>query len=183
MKCRYLKWRNDTIGLIDEQCNVTFSRPEYNEVVALYTNGEGVWSRQQLVDFLSERIVSRDRRDIERILFRCGLSIYDVLKIGEITRGIHPKDLIWMAETEEETLDGVVTDVFESVFIRNTDLEGDSIDTPEGYNIKMMLLDFITRQDDRHLSNMAIKVSRDKDYRLDGAKRWIRKSIDIVKNM
>jgi hypothetical protein len=59
--------------------------------------------------FSSERVVSRDRRDIERILFRCGLSSYDVLKIAEITRGIHPKDLLWIANSEDEKLETVLT--------------------------------------------------------------------------
>jgi len=69
-------------------------------------------------------------------LFRCGLSHYDVLRIAEITRGIHPKDLLWIASNEDEKLEMVITDVFESVFHRKIDLTGDSIDTPEGYNIK-----------------------------------------------
>ena len=85
---------------------------------------------------MSERVVNRDRRDIERILFRCGLSGYDVLRIAEITRGIHPKDLLWIANSEDEWLDDVITDVFDSVFHQKIDLTGDSIDTPEGYNIK-----------------------------------------------
>jgi hypothetical protein len=81
-------------------------------------------------------VVSRDRRDIEKILFRCGLSRYDVLQIAEITRGIHPKDLLWVAHREDERLEDVMTDVFASVFHQRIDLVGDSIDTPEGYNIK-----------------------------------------------
>lgn len=35
-----------------------------------------------------------------------------------------------------EEFQNVITDVFESVFIRKNDLQGDSINTPEGYNIK-----------------------------------------------
>jgi hypothetical protein len=81
-------------------------------------------------------VVSRDRRDIERILFRMGLSQYDVPRIAEITRGIHPKDLLWIARSKSERLDSVMTDVFSSVFRQRIDLMGDSVDTPEGYNIK-----------------------------------------------
>lgn len=254
---KYLKWDDDVIGLIDEKFNVTFTKPDYNEVVSMYTNGKREWVRDQFISFLSERIVSSDRRDIERILFRCGLSTYDSLKIALITKGIHSKDLLWIADHAEDCFRDAVTDVFESIFIRKTDLQGDSVNTPEGYNIKrygayhgkygiykqrinplttdveseiavyklakelgilccpayrvdentmfsefvydfaeeyivhfrrlfdgirsdneyqnlvdvrgqykeqiiqMMLLDFITRQDDRHLSNIAIKVNRD----------------------
>jgi hypothetical protein len=104
--------------------------------VALYTRGVDRWTLEQFAAFLSERVVSRDRRDIEKILFRCGLPRYDVLQIAEITRGIHPKDLLWVAHSEDERLEDVMTDVFASVFHQRIDLVGDSIDTPEGYNIK-----------------------------------------------
>lgn len=134
--CRFLKWNDDIIGFIDAANTVTFTAPLYNDVVSLYTQGLNQWSPDQFNDFLAERVVSRDRRDIERILFRCGLSQYDVQRIAEITRGIHPKDLLWIASTRDEKLDHVMTDVFSSVFLQRVDMTGDSIDTPEGYNIK-----------------------------------------------
>lgn len=133
---RYLKWDNDMIGTISPANEVLFAAPNYNDVVALYTHGAHHWTAEQFTEFLSERIVSRDRRDIERILFRCGLSHYDVHRIGEITRGIHPKDLLWIANAKDEVLDSAMTDVFQSVFLQHIDLQGDSLDTPEGYNIK-----------------------------------------------
>ena len=133
---RFLKWRNDIIGVIDATNAVSFVKPDFNEVVSIYTHGAKSWTYDQLTEFLSERAVSRDRRDIERILFRCGLSYYDVLRITEITRAIHPKDLLWVANAEDERLEDVITDVFGSVFYQRVDLVGDSIDTPEGYNIK-----------------------------------------------
>ena len=132
----YLKWDNDTIGIIDKANNVEFLETDYNKVVALYTRGNHRWTSDQFTEFLAERMVNRERRDIERILFRCGLSHYDVLRIAEVTRGIHPKDLLWIARSEDETLASVITKVFESVFNQSIDLVGDSIDTPEGYNIK-----------------------------------------------
>lgn len=133
---KYLKWDNDIVGLIDERFNVKFLKADYNEVVSIYTCGKTEWTRDEFINFLSERVVSRDRRDIERILFRCGLSTYDILKIAVITRGIHPKDLLWIADSADEKFNHVITDVFESVFIRKNDLQGDSVNTPEGYNIK-----------------------------------------------
>ncbi len=133
---KYLKWDDTVIGLIDESFNVRFVSPAHNEVVSLYTKGRDKWTREQFTGFLSERVVSRDRRDIEKILFRRGLSTYDVLKIGLITKGINSKDLLWIADNQDDKFNSAVTDVFESVFIRKTDLKGDSVDTPEGYNIK-----------------------------------------------
>jgi len=133
---RYLKWDDEIIGVIGKTGAVSFTAPELNEVVALYTHGQAKWSAEEFNDFLAERIVSRDRRDIERILFRMGLSQYDVPRIAEITRGIHPKDLLWIARSKNERLSDAMTDVFSSVFLQRVDTSGDSIDTPEGYNIK-----------------------------------------------
>ena len=257
MSNRYLKWNDDVVGVITDDNTVCFTAPNLNNIISMYTNGKTGWSPEEFNAFLAERIVSRDRRDIERILFRMGLSRYDVLRIAEVTRGIHPKDLLWIAHSEDERLDTVMTEVFSSVFLQRVDMTGDSIDTPEGFNIKrygvmngkygiykrrisplatdveseiavyllanmlgvpvcpalradantvfsvflydfskeyivhfrrlfdgarsdneylnligvrpqynddiarMILLDFITRQDDRHLSNMAIKISAD----------------------
>jgi hypothetical protein len=65
-----------------------------------------------------------------------GLSQYDVARIAEITRGIHPKDMLWIARSKSERLDAAMTDVFSSVFLQRIDMAGDSVDSPEGYNIK-----------------------------------------------
>lgn len=132
----YLKWENEVIGTIDSDNVVRFALPEFNKVVFTYTQGANIWTPEQFIEFLSERIVSRDRRDIEKILFRLGLSHYDVLRIAEITRAIHPKDLLWIASTRDEKFENAITNVFDSIFHRRIDLVGDSIDTPEGYNIK-----------------------------------------------
>ncbi|MDR3120886.1 MAG: helix-turn-helix domain-containing protein [Clostridiales bacterium] len=133
---RYLKWDNAVVGVIGKNNAVSFTDPKFNEVVALYTRGESKWPPETFHDFLAERVVSRGRRDIERILFRMGLSGYDVFRIAEITRGIHPKDLLWIARSKNERLDAAMTDVFSSVFLQRIDMAGESVDTPEGYNIK-----------------------------------------------
>jgi len=133
---RYLKWSNETIGIIDNNNRVAFTKPMFNEVVSMYTHGLKEWSSEQFIEFLSERSVSRERRDIERILFRLGIPFYDVLRIAEITRGIHPKDLFWIANFPEERFEEVITKVFDSIFYQRIDLEGNTIDSPEGYNIK-----------------------------------------------
>ena len=133
---RYLKWDNEIIGVISKHNAVSFTEPRLNEVVSLYTKGKTTWLPEEFNEFLAERVVNRDRRDIERILFRMGLSQYDVPRIAEITRGIHPKDLLWIARSKNERLDSAMTDVFSSVFLQRIDLTGDSVDTPEGYNIK-----------------------------------------------
>ena len=132
----YLKWDDTIIATIDSIYAVKFLLPSYNNVVSLYTHGKKEWTFEEFSSFLSGRLISRDRRDIERILFRCGLSHYDVIEIAKITRAIHPKDLLWIANEKDERLNDVITDVFASVFNQKLDLVGESIDTPEGYNIK-----------------------------------------------
>jgi len=136
IETRYLKWENEVVGVISNNNAVSFTAPAFNEVVSLYTRGRSKWTSEEFNEFLAERVVSRDRRDIERILFRMGLSQYDVPRIADVTRGIHPKDLLWIAKSEDESLDSAMTGVFSSVFRQRIDLVGDSVDTPEGYNIK-----------------------------------------------
>ena len=94
---RYLKWDNEVIGVISKSNAISFTAPDFNEIVSLYTKSRTKWTPEEWGEFLAERIVNRERRDIERILFRMGLSQYDTLRIAEITRGIHPKDLLWIA--------------------------------------------------------------------------------------
>ena len=132
----YLKWADDVIGLIDAGWNVRFTDPRYNSVVAIYTRGCSHWTRDEFKRFLEGRIVSRDRRDIERILFRCGLSEYDSVMLGKATRAVSAADLIWIADNAEQRMEDAVSEVFDSVFLQKIDAEGASVDTPEGANIK-----------------------------------------------
>jgi hypothetical protein len=133
---RYLKWADDVVGVIGADGSVEFLQPRYNTVVSLYTHGTARWPAAEFEAFLAERAVSSGRRDIEKILFRAGLSEYDVMRISEITRGIHPKDLLWIANSEDEKFSSVMTDVFSSVFAKHVDITGGTLDSPEGYNIK-----------------------------------------------
>ncbi|MDR3364793.1 MAG: hypothetical protein LBS91_07620 [Clostridiales Family XIII bacterium] len=135
-KTRYLKWNNDVIGIVGPDDSVRFSQPSYNTTVRIYTKGKTEWLADEFAAFLSERIVSRDRRDIERILFRCGLSEYDVMRIAAVTRGMHPKDMIWIADSESERYEEAMSGVFSSVFLKHADLAGGSVESPEGFNVK-----------------------------------------------
>ena len=131
-----LKWQDEIIGRVDEDWELEFLKPNFNDVVSVYSKGEQYWSANQVLDFLSERIISKDRRDIEKALHRLGINSYDVYAIAEKTRAINAKDLIWLAKTEDEKFSDVITEVFDSIFIKSLDMQADSLDTPEGYNIK-----------------------------------------------
>ena len=132
----YLKWADELIGEIDKDFRVRFTRPDFNDVVSEYAPESGVWSRQDFIDFLQERIVSPSRRDIEQILFRCGLAAYDPIQIGLMTHAISARDMLWIAKDRSDRFNDAVTEVFDSVFMNGVDLKGDSVDTPEGQNIK-----------------------------------------------
>lgn len=133
---RYLKWNDDIVGLVAPDLSVRFVEPRYNTTVALYTHGRSAWSPDEFLQFLSERIMSPSRRDVERLLFRCGLSEYDVFKIADATHAINPRDELWMAREVDETMASAVTAVFDDVFLQRIDAVGDSVDTPEGANVK-----------------------------------------------
>lgn len=133
---RYLKWGDDVVAFIGEDLSVRFIEPRYNATIALYTQGKPTWTGEELIDFLSERIMSPNRRDIEKLLFRCGLSEYDVFRIADATHAVHPRDELWLAQNENDRFESAATDVFESIFLHKIDAEGDSVNTPEGFNVK-----------------------------------------------
>lgn len=132
----YLMWADKCIGTIDSDYCVHFSDPSFNETVRFYTKGKSGWNRSEFEAFLSERVISRDRRDIEKILFRLGFSHYDVIKVGLATRAINSRDCFWIAFDETEEFEDAMSVVFGSIFLKKKDLEGDSVDSPEGFNTK-----------------------------------------------
>lgn len=133
---QYIKWEDAKIGFVDDRNNVHFTDPEHNEVVRLYTAGKTMWTKEEFFSFLRDRIVSSSRRDIETLLRRMGLTEYDVFDVAAKTHMICAKDRLWLADEPDEKYEEAVTDVFRSVFLLNVDSKGDSVDTPEGQNIK-----------------------------------------------
>ncbi|HBY20491.1 MAG: hypothetical protein A2Y24_07145 [Clostridiales bacterium GWE2_32_10] len=133
---RYLKWHNTIIGIINDKHTVEFTIPNLNTVVQSYTHGKTQWSAEEYKEFLIDRIVSKFRRDIEKILYRCGLVEYDEFKLAEITRAMNPKDLLWIALNEQEKMEDIMKDVFEKIFVKKIDIDGGSVLSPDGVNIK-----------------------------------------------
>lgn len=132
---KYLKWKDEVIATINSDYSVDF----VDAKGALLTNPDCAdthWSAERFARFLDDRIVSRQRRDIERILFRCGLSAYDTFKIADRTKAINAKDLLWISDNTDEPFESAVTDVFESIFMKKIDMVGKSVDSPDGCNIK-----------------------------------------------
>lgn len=124
---RYLKWNDVVVGLIAPDLSVRFVEPRFNATVGLYTHGQATWTSDQFLQFLAERIMSPARRDIERLLFRCGLSEYDVFKIADATHAINPRDELWMSPSPDALMTEAATNVFDSVFLRRIDASGRSL--------------------------------------------------------
>lgn len=70
--------KKTTDGRVKENNEVDFTAPNFNNVVSPYMHGTAYWSAGQLKEFLSEHVVSRDCRDVKRILFYCEPFHYDV---------------------------------------------------------------------------------------------------------
>ena len=132
----YMKWQDEIIAQIDNAYNVFFTKPDYNPVISNITGGQNIWARERFESFLRDRIVSRERKDIEKILYRCGLSSYDTIRVAVATKAISASDMLWITDNADEKFNEAVTDVFDSVFLQKIDAEGDTVDTPEGFNIK-----------------------------------------------
>ena len=83
----FLKWENEVIGRINKETHeVELINGSLNKTVDKLFHGKDKLLAHEWRAFLEDRIVSRDRRDIEKILFHCGLSFYDPFKIAEKTR-------------------------------------------------------------------------------------------------
>lgn len=133
---RYLKWEEVVVGIIHDDLSVTFIDPAYNTTVKLCSQGKSHWSPDEFLSFLSDRIMSPNRRDIEKLLFRCGLSEYDTFRIADATHAVNPRDQFWIAQNASDQFANATTDVFESIFLNRIDAQGDSVNTPEGFNEK-----------------------------------------------
>lgn len=132
----YLKWDATVVGEIHNHTTVIFTNPALNHVTAVVTGGVSSWFQGQYVDFLQDRIVAKNRRDIEQILHRMNLVAYDAIRIAEITYAINPKDLFWVAPRKDMLLSEALNGTFENIFRMGLEESGNSVSTPDGQNIK-----------------------------------------------
>lgn len=138
---RLLKWSDKTIARVQPDYSVIFEPDAAAltgaaQAAAVVLGRDPVWSPEAFRLFLQDRLPSRERRDIESILRRCKLAEYDVLRLAAATRAISPRDPVWLAFDDSETHDRMLDQVFKSIFFRKRDLEGGSVLSPEGVNIK-----------------------------------------------
>lgn len=132
---RYLKWGDISVGKVLPDWSIFFTR-DIDKVPNLFRPEAPSWSPKEVSQFLIDRLPSANRRDIGQILRRCGLSQFDEFLLAEKTRAVNPKDLYWLAESRDEEMSSVLDDVFKSIFHDKVDIDGQSVFSPEGMNIK-----------------------------------------------
>jgi len=132
----YLKWADQEVGTIYDHASVVLTHPDLNPVVSIITQNNASWSRYEYTEFLADRVISKDRRDIEKLLFRLGLIEYDIIKIAELTYAINPKDLFWIAPSREMTLREAINGTFTDIFRQSLNEKGSTVYSPDGQNVK-----------------------------------------------
>lgn len=135
---KYLKWANEVVGVIDGSFSVRFLDANENIPLMLITNGKKEWSYGEFKEFLSERVPSRTRRDIENILHLAGLSTYNVFRLAQKTRAVSPRDALWLAMQEDEVYEDIIPEVFKTIYRPGINFfdDRDLIYSPEGENVK-----------------------------------------------
>ena len=111
----YLKWQNNIVGIIFNHDLVGFINSDLNAAVKKSIKGKISWSAEEYKSFLSDRIVSRNRSDIERILSKLKLDDYDMIEIAEKSYAFNSKDLFWIASFEYERLEDKIKEFFSNI--------------------------------------------------------------------
>lgn len=133
----YLKWENELLGIISpDTYEVEILKPHLNATVELLIHGKDRLSAEEWRSFLSDRIVSGQRMDIEKILYQCGISRYDVIKIAEFTRAFNAKDKCWISFDADEKYEDCLDRALGDVLLKNRDISGDSAHSPGGQQVK-----------------------------------------------
>jgi hypothetical protein len=132
----YVKWENNTVGVIHEDNSVAFTKGIANPVVQAYLRDKTQWNADEFREFIRDRVVSKSRRDIDKILFRCGLVDYDEVKLAWITKLMNPKDLFWITTNENELMEDALRGTFDTIFVKKVDVDGGALASPDGVNIK-----------------------------------------------
>jgi len=131
----YLRFADETIGDIFEGNTVEFTKKPSDTQKAILGDASRL-SKERFRDFLSDRIFSRYRRDVEKLLFRLGLSEYDEFAIAWKTNALNTKDSFWICSDPSEKYGDKTNFLFKEVFKMSLDAEGGSAHSPDGMNVK-----------------------------------------------
>lgn len=132
----YLKWDNTIIGEINQDNQVEFMGKTDNIICNQIIPKNLHWSSGEFREFLADRIISRNRRDIEKILARLQLVQYDEVEIAKITRAFNLADKFWISLRPNEDYKETFIDIFINVFNNFKIGIGDPTSSPSGQNEK-----------------------------------------------
>jgi len=113
----YLKWHNNTVGIIYNHDLVGFINPDLNAAVKKLIKGKKSWSAEEYKNFLSDRVISRNRNGIENILLKLKLCNYDIIEIAEKSCAFNYKDLFWIASSESDLCENKLAEFFSVIGI------------------------------------------------------------------
>ncbi len=130
----YIKYEDTPIGELNSDGSVNF----YNNINTPldFIHPNEAWSGGRFKEFLSDRIVSRGRRDIEFILRKLKLNTYDELAIAKKTRAFSLSDKLWLSESREEGYNETFLKIFVGLYGNLKSEVGDSVSSPSGNNKK-----------------------------------------------
>lgn len=133
----YLKYDDMLVGEIKDDCSVVLSdRLSLPIVAKTFGKSEGPISRERFLSFLTDRVISEQRRDIHTLMARLKLEKYDVWEIAKKTRAFNLSDRFWIAYAKDEQYQQTLTSIFKYVFVHQIDKQGDPVISPSGVNVK-----------------------------------------------
>ncbi len=135
----FLKWENSVIGEIKPDYSVVLRHENMNSIARAYFKDKNILSTDKFKSFLLDRIISKDRKDINNILARIGMREYDVFSIARSTRAFNLADKFWIAYSEKEEYETTFIAVFRDLYKHNLNSRGDSIASPSGCNVKQYI--------------------------------------------
>lgn len=135
----YLKWLDNLIAEINSDYSVKFLDDYTNAVVDAYRKDTVLWNTEQFSEVLKERIFSEQRRDVNTLLARMGLSSYNVFDIAKRTRAFSLSDKLWISYAPDEKYETAFISVFTELYGNKVNQIGDSIASPSGCNQKSYL--------------------------------------------
>ncbi len=132
----YLKWENTIIGVINKDFSISIHDYGFNPIADTYFKGKKMLSSDGFHRFLSDRVFSKDRKDVHSLLARLGIKEYDVFHIAKSTRAFNLADRFWISYSEKEEYEPTFIAVFRELYHHKRGVAGDSIASPSGNNIK-----------------------------------------------
>lgn len=131
----WLKWENMVLGLItDDGVDTTLTTVPDDAKLLLGTDKHISYDRFETV--LAERVFSKDRKDVNRLLATLHLKEYNLIAIAKKTRAFSLSDKLWIAFSKDEDFHTTFVAVYKEFFENRLGSSGAAVASPAGVNIK-----------------------------------------------